>query len=393
MVLYGAATGRDGIGGVSVLASATLEAGAEASRPSVQIGDPFAEKLLIEASLELIGEGLLEGLQDLGGAGISCALSESAARAGHGRGGGPRRRAAARGRHGALRDPDLGVPGADARDRPSLEAGGRAGAVRPMGVAHRGDRHAGRGRHASRSVIAATVVAEVPARSLADDGPEYDRPIAEPERADGADPALTPFDGDLGDALRAVLAAPGDRLQGVGVAAVRPHRPGQHGGGPRVRRRRDPRAELAEGRRRLERRQGPLRPPRPLPGRDARGGRVRAQRRGDRCPAARDHELPELRQPRAARGDVAVRRVDPRHPRRVRGARHARDRRQRELLQRERRQRDRSDAGDRHARAASRLPVARAERLPRPGPGRSISSARPPPSWAGPSSPRRSSAR
>ena len=60
------------------------------------------------------------------------------------------------------------------------------------------------------------VVAEVPARSLADDGPEYDRPIAEPERADAADPALTPFDGDLGDALRAVLAAPGDRLQGAG---------------------------------------------------------------------------------------------------------------------------------------------------------------------------------
>src|SRR3954453_5878552 len=84
MVLYGAATGRDGIGGVSVLASATLEAGAEAPRPSVQIGDPFAEKLLIEASLELIGAGLLEGLQDLGGAGITCALSESAAGGGLG---------------------------------------------------------------------------------------------------------------------------------------------------------------------------------------------------------------------------------------------------------------------------------------------------------------------
>ena len=163
------------------------------------------------------------------------------------------------------------------------------------------------------------VVAEVPARSLADDGPEYDRPIAEPERADAADPALTPFDGDLGDALRAVLAAPAIASKALGVAAVRPHRPGQHGGGPGVRRRRDPRAEHAEGRRRLERREGPVRPARPLPGRDARGGRVRAQRRGDRCPAARDHELPELRQPRAARGDVAVRGVDPRHPRRVRG--------------------------------------------------------------------------
>ena len=84
MVLYGATTGRDGIGGVSVLASATLEEGREASRPSVQIGDPFAEKLLIESSLELIRAGLLEGLQDLGGAGITCAISESAARAGMG---------------------------------------------------------------------------------------------------------------------------------------------------------------------------------------------------------------------------------------------------------------------------------------------------------------------
>ena len=59
MVLYGATTGRDGIGGVSVLASATLDDGADAARPSVQIGDPFAEKLLIEASLELIERGLL----------------------------------------------------------------------------------------------------------------------------------------------------------------------------------------------------------------------------------------------------------------------------------------------------------------------------------------------
>ena len=57
MVLYGAATGRDGIGGVSVLASATLDGSSEGSRPSVQIGDPFAEKLLIEASLELIAGG------------------------------------------------------------------------------------------------------------------------------------------------------------------------------------------------------------------------------------------------------------------------------------------------------------------------------------------------
>ena len=60
-----------------MLASATIEEGSEGSRPSVQIGDPFAEKLLIEASLELVDEDRLEGLQDLGGAGLTCAASES----------------------------------------------------------------------------------------------------------------------------------------------------------------------------------------------------------------------------------------------------------------------------------------------------------------------------
>ena len=121
VVLFGSTTGRDGIGGASVLASATFGAdetpgrwlagasprasvsdrrddvqGAEANgvqpnrpgghskRPSVQIGDPFAEKLLIEASLELIERGLVEGLQDLGAGGITCATSETADRAGTG---------------------------------------------------------------------------------------------------------------------------------------------------------------------------------------------------------------------------------------------------------------------------------------------------------------------
>ncbi len=79
LVLIGAATGRDGIGGVSVLASRTIEDDAHASRPSVQIGDPFLEKLLIEACLELKEAGLLEGLKDLGGAGLTCAVSEAAA--------------------------------------------------------------------------------------------------------------------------------------------------------------------------------------------------------------------------------------------------------------------------------------------------------------------------
>jgi len=104
-VLFGSTTGRDGIGGASVLASATFSddetsgpwltgaspgpsvrprGNTQSKRPSVQVGDPFAEKLLIEASLELIGRGLVDGLQDLGAGGITCATSETADRAGTG---------------------------------------------------------------------------------------------------------------------------------------------------------------------------------------------------------------------------------------------------------------------------------------------------------------------
>ncbi|GAB1643724.1 phosphoribosylformylglycinamidine synthase subunit PurL [Krasilnikovia sp. MM14-A1259] len=84
VVLLGARTGRDGIGGVSVLASATFDEGAEQRRPSVQVGDPFMEKLLIESCLEMYDAGLIVGIQDLGGAGLTCALTETAAAAGTG---------------------------------------------------------------------------------------------------------------------------------------------------------------------------------------------------------------------------------------------------------------------------------------------------------------------
>src|SRR5205085_3332142 len=83
-VLLGSATGRDGIGGASVLASAGFDEGAEHKRPSVQVGDPFEEKRLIEACLELVDRGLAVGVQDLGAAGLSCAASETAAKAGAG---------------------------------------------------------------------------------------------------------------------------------------------------------------------------------------------------------------------------------------------------------------------------------------------------------------------
>jgi len=78
LVLYGATTGRDGIGGASVLASQELGEGSAEKRPSVQVGDPFTGKKLIEASLELVGAGLVESLQDCGAAGLASSLAEMA---------------------------------------------------------------------------------------------------------------------------------------------------------------------------------------------------------------------------------------------------------------------------------------------------------------------------
>ena len=79
VVLFGARTGGDGIGGASILASETFDEGGPTKRPSVQVGDPFAEKVLIECCLELFANKVVEGIQDLGAAGISCATSELAA--------------------------------------------------------------------------------------------------------------------------------------------------------------------------------------------------------------------------------------------------------------------------------------------------------------------------
>ena len=79
VMLFGSRTGLDGIGGVSVLGSASFDEGEERKLPSVQVGDPFAEKVLIEACLELYQAGVVVGIQDLGGGGLACATSELAA--------------------------------------------------------------------------------------------------------------------------------------------------------------------------------------------------------------------------------------------------------------------------------------------------------------------------
>lgn len=122
VMLFGSRTGLDGIGGVSVLASDTFEDGAERKLPAVQVGDPFAEKVLIECCLDLYHAGVVVGIQDLGGAGLACATSELAA---SGDGGMevnldnvPLRAEYDRGR-----DPRLRVPGAHVRRCGSGERG------------------------------------------------------------------------------------------------------------------------------------------------------------------------------------------------------------------------------------------------------------------------------
>mgnify|MGYP000948477369 CR=1 FL=1 len=84
VILFGAATGGDGIGGASILASETFDADGPAKRPSVQVGDPFMEKLLIECCLELFESGTVVAIQDFGAAGLSCATSEMASAGGVG---------------------------------------------------------------------------------------------------------------------------------------------------------------------------------------------------------------------------------------------------------------------------------------------------------------------
>ena len=84
VMIVGSRTGRDGIHGASLLASAVFSEAAESLRPTVQVGDPFTEKLLLEATLEAIGAGVVVGMQDMGAAGISCSTAEMSAKSGTG---------------------------------------------------------------------------------------------------------------------------------------------------------------------------------------------------------------------------------------------------------------------------------------------------------------------
>jgi phosphoribosylformylglycinamidine synthase II len=207
VLLLGSSTGRDGIGGVSVLASASFDEEAAAKRPSVQVGDPLTEKLLIEACLSLIEKGLVVGIQDLGGAGLCCAASESAARAGTGM------------------KIDLALvhrrePGMEPFEVLTSESQERMlVVVKPEDVdaalaecERWGLPAASIGEVTDTGNLVAVedgnVVAEVPAQSLGD-GPIYDRPTAKPapHQEDSEDPDAYP--GEIGQVLLKLVGSAG----------------------------------------------------------------------------------------------------------------------------------------------------------------------------------------
>ncbi len=213
VVLYGARTGGDGIGGVSVLASETFDADGPAKRPSVQVGDPFMEKLLIECTLELFKAEVVNGIQDLGGAGLSCATSELAS-AGSG------------GMHVELDTVPLRDSTLSPEEILMSESQERMMAVvEPkhldefMAICEKWDVEAvvvGEVTDGDHLVIDwhGETVVDVPPRSVAHDGPTYNRPYARPSwqdalQADGAERLPRPTSGDeLRDQIVAVVTSP-----------------------------------------------------------------------------------------------------------------------------------------------------------------------------------------
>jgi len=218
VVLYGAATGGDGIGGVSVLASETFHAegstpGHSRKRPSVQVGDPFMEKLLVECTLELFEERLVVGIQDLGGAGLSCATSELA---GAGDGGMHVWLDRVPLRDASLLPEEILMSESQERMMAVVEP---AHVERFLKICERWDVEAtvvGEVTATGRLVIEwqGETIVDVPPRSVAHDGPVYRRPLVRPDeqdalQADGAETLSRPTTGaELRATLLRLVASP-----------------------------------------------------------------------------------------------------------------------------------------------------------------------------------------
>jgi phosphoribosylformylglycinamidine synthase len=207
LVLIGNRTGRDGIGGASVLASAELSEDDADKRPSVQIGDPFTERKLMDCCLDLASQGLLVALQDLGAAGLTSSSSEMASKGGVGlhidldrvplreRGMAPAEILVSESQERMLAvvEPSL------------LERVGAVCAHYELDATVIGE-VTGDGRLVA--VAGGEVVADLPARLLADDAPEYDVPLDAAPAPEPLDLATVPEPEDLSAAWLALLARP-----------------------------------------------------------------------------------------------------------------------------------------------------------------------------------------
>ena len=210
VILFGSTTGPDGVGGASVLASATFgdaASGDAAKRPSVQVGDPFTEKLLVECCLELFARGLVVGIQDLGAAGVACATTELAAA---GTGGMLVQLDAVPLRDASLGPPEILMSESQERMMAVVEPG-RVDQF--LGVCAKWDvRSAVIGEVTDTGRLVMTwhgePVVDIPPGSAAD-GPVYHRPLARPRAQDAlaaGGPAALPRPAD-GAGLRADLLA------------------------------------------------------------------------------------------------------------------------------------------------------------------------------------------
>ena len=212
VILFGAKTGGDGIGGVSVLASETFDEGGPTKRPAVQVGDPFAEKVLIECCLELYRAGVVEGIQDLGGAGLSCATSELASA---GDGGMTVELDRVPLRDSTLRAEEILMSESQERMM-AVVAPDQVDAF--MAITDKWDVEAtvlGEVTDTGRLVITwhGEVIVDVPPRSVAHDGPVYERPFARPDwldalQADSSDSLPRPQADEMGQVVLDLLASP-----------------------------------------------------------------------------------------------------------------------------------------------------------------------------------------
>ena len=334
VVLMGASTGRDGIGGASVLASAELGEGDEAKRPTVQIGDPFEESKVLECCLELLEKGLLVSLQDLGAAGLTSSAGEMASAGGVGIDIDVARVPL---READMEPFEIMVSESQERMLAVVEPGRVAEVLALCDKWQTGSAEIGAVTDSGlfRVLQGSAVVGEMPVEALVDGCPLYDLDPAEPEGWIYGNRATLDSEAGSAETLLALLSSPSVASKRwafeqydsvVGSRTVR--RPG-------VGRRRGPAAARVRQRdRRLDRRQRPPRRLRPLRG-DGRGGaRVRPEPRLRRRRAARPDQLPQLRQPREAGHRLAARPLGQRPRRRLHGARRPGRRRQRLPLQR-----------------------------------------------------------